>query len=183
MLARLLLCLLASADAARRLEVGDCHDDPQWNHKNKGADYGCAWVAENPDTRCSVKGISGNAERYGAVEGIVVASDGCMEACGVCSGDEEETSAQRPMDCTAIHFSGVYEKNMIGHQQLSVDGAIEGKVHADKSFENTYHAEERVARTATSPRRSTTRGPRRAYAWPRCARSMRWLVLIRPSPA
>ena len=86
---KLLIALLAaSAEASylrassegRRLAGHGGHDgdDPEWHHKNRGPDYDCAWVAGKPDTRCSVKGVSGK------VEGTVVASEACKEACGGC---------------------------------------------------------------------------------------------------
>ena len=32
-------------------------DDATWYHKNRGPDFDCAWVAQKPDTRCSVNGV------------------------------------------------------------------------------------------------------------------------------
>ena len=48
-----------SRPESRRLDDGDCMDDPEWYHKNRGPEYDCAWVALKTDTRCSVKGVSG----------------------------------------------------------------------------------------------------------------------------
>ena len=59
-----------SRPESRRLDDGDCMDDPEWYHKNRGPEYDCAWVALKTDTRCSVKGVSGK------VEGTIVASEG-----------------------------------------------------------------------------------------------------------
>ena len=104
----LIALLVASVDAAnlraseRRLaghgghDDGDCHDDPEWHHKNRGPEYDCAWVAAKVDTRCSVNGVSGK------VEGTVVASDGCKEACGGCmprrgAASRGESSASREL--------------------------------------------------------------------------------------
>ena len=49
-----------SRPESRRLDDADCMDDPEWYHKNRGPEYDCAWVALKTDTRCSVKGVSGN---------------------------------------------------------------------------------------------------------------------------
>ena len=72
------LLLVCEAEPSRRLDDADCSDDPEWYHKNRGPDYDCAWVAKKADTRCSVNGVSGK------VEGTVVASEACKEACGGC---------------------------------------------------------------------------------------------------
>ena len=69
-----------SRPESRRLDDADCMDDPEWYHKNRGPEYDCAWVALKTDTRCSVKGVSGK------VEGTIVASEACKEACGTCGG-------------------------------------------------------------------------------------------------
>ena len=37
-------------------------DDATWYHKNRGPDFDCAWVAQKPDTRCSVNGVTYKGE-------------------------------------------------------------------------------------------------------------------------
>ena len=78
LLVALSLLLVCEAEPSRRLDDADCSDDPEWYHKNRGPDYDCAWVALKTDTRCSVKGVSGK------VEGTIVASEACKEACDTC---------------------------------------------------------------------------------------------------
>ena len=50
-------------------------DDATWYHKNRGPDFDCAWVAQKPDTRCSVNGVTSSEGE------VVVARDACAAAC------------------------------------------------------------------------------------------------------
>ena len=52
-----------SRPESRRLDDGDCMDDPEWYHKNRGPDYDCAWVALKTDTRCAVNRAQPRDER------------------------------------------------------------------------------------------------------------------------
>ena len=70
----------SASDSGDSRRLDECADDPEWYHKNRGPDYDCAWVALKTDTRCAVKGVSGK------VEGAIVASEACKEACGACGG-------------------------------------------------------------------------------------------------
>ncbi|KAH8092061.1 calcineurin-like phosphoesterase [Aureococcus anophagefferens] len=64
----------AAAGAANKLCDGVCEDDPDW-HVDGKAEKGCAWVAENPASRCD----EGKVGWDGASS-----DDACLEACGVC---------------------------------------------------------------------------------------------------
>ncbi|KAK7232234.1 hypothetical protein SO694_00030256 [Aureococcus anophagefferens] len=58
----------------QKLCDGVCEDDPDW-HVDGKAEKGCAWVAENPASRCD----EGKVGWDGASS-----DDACLEACGVC---------------------------------------------------------------------------------------------------
>ena len=68
---------LSTDDPAPPGYVSECQNDPEWQHNNKGPGFNCEWVAEQPETRCSVNG------KTGKVNGTVVARDGCKKACGI----------------------------------------------------------------------------------------------------
>ena len=61
---------LSTDDPAPPGYVSECQNDPEWQHNNKGPGFNCEWVAEQPETRCSVNG------KTGKVNGTVVARDG-----------------------------------------------------------------------------------------------------------
>ena len=67
----------AQGQRARRLDDGDCVDDKDWYHKNRGPEYDCAWVAGYPSKRCDVKGVDN-----------VRALEACKATCGTC-GDSD----------------------------------------------------------------------------------------------
>lgn len=55
------------------------------HHKNRGPEYDCAWVAEKPDTRCAVKGVTPVLDGESPT-----AEYSCPEACGGCDDDASD---------------------------------------------------------------------------------------------
>ena len=58
----------------QKLCDGVCEDDPDW-HVDGKAEKGCAWVAENPASRCDEGKVGWDGTS---------SDDACLEACGVC---------------------------------------------------------------------------------------------------